>query len=172
MYAEDHDLWFEVSPTDGRLRAHELDVVNVGAAGEAELRHAAHRVADPIQVLTTPGACSGASTLLYLGSGKFGVAETTEQQRNGRGNITVTVFRVVDSEMPVDLAERKRRRQVRGMNAGWLTAELERACADGAVERGRRRRRLCRINLWSRTYVVRGDAGRLRGPSLTGMLWM
>ncbi|KAL6898031.1 hypothetical protein ACP4OV_006627 [Aristida adscensionis] len=77
---------------------------------------------------------------------------------------------VIDSGMPVTLAVRRRRREDRGMSARWVTAEL---CAGMAAERGRRRRRkLCRVNLWSRTYVIRGGAGEPRGPSLAGVLWM
>jgi hypothetical protein len=57
------------------------------------------------------------------------------------------------------------------MNARWVAAELERACSEKASASGRRRRRkLCRVNLWSRTYVVGGGAGH--DPSLAGVLWM
>jgi hypothetical protein len=62
-------------------------------------------------------------------------------------SITVTVFRVIDSEMPVTLVERRRcQHRERGMNARWVVAELERACADKASGSGRRRK-LCRVNL-------------------------
>ena len=54
------------------------------------------------------------------------------------GARTVTVFRVLDSETPgTTLAERRRRRRERGMNARWVAAELERACADEASASGR-----------------------------------
>jgi hypothetical protein len=85
-------------------------------------------------------------------------------------SITVTVFRVIDSEMPVTLVERRRcQHRERGMNARWVVAELERACADKASGSGRRRK-LCRVNMWSRTYIARGGADRC--PSLPGVLWM
>ena len=83
------------------------------------------------------------------------------------GARTVTVFRVLDSETPgTTLAERRRRRRERGMNARWVAAELERACADEASASGRGRRKLRRVNLWSRRYIARGVAGH--GPSLAG----
>ncbi|TVU12334.1 hypothetical protein EJB05_45972, partial [Eragrostis curvula] len=164
VYAKDHDLWFEVSPRDGRLRAHDLDVVIRGEGAEAELMHEALRVSDPIPVVVAPGAAvSGGARLVYLGSCKFCVVQVTG------GAVTVTVFKVVDSEMPVALAERRRRRRERAINAEWVTDELERACADKASQLCPRRRKLCRVNLWSRTYVVpSGD----HGSSVAGVLWM
>ncbi|RCV20391.1 hypothetical protein SEVIR_4G050300v4 [Setaria viridis] len=170
VYAKDHGLWFEVSPTDGRLRAHGLDVVR--GARAPKLEHTTHRVSDPIPVITpsarggrTPGA-----KLIYLGSGNFCAVQAAGAERDGGCPVTVTVFRVIDSGMPVTLAERRRRRRERRMNARWVAAELERACAEKASTSGRRRRKLCRVNLWSRTYIVGGAAGH--GPSLAGVLWM
>lgn len=67
VYGKDHSLWFEVSPTDGCLRAHGLSVVR--GAGAPTLEHTTHLVSDPIPVITasarggrTPGA-----KLVYLG---------------------------------------------------------------------------------------------------------
>ncbi|KAG2609857.1 hypothetical protein PVAP13_4KG071900 [Panicum virgatum] len=155
VYAKDHGLWFEVSPTDGRLRAHDLDVAP--GAGAPKLEHATHRVSDPIPVITpsSRGATPQSARLVYLGSGNFCVVQAgvdRDGARAGGGGcpVTVTVFRVIDSETPgtTTPAGRRRRRRERGMNARWL----------------------CRVNLWSRTYIVRGAAGH--GPSLAGVLWM
>lgn len=83
VYGKDHSLWFEVSPTDGCLRAHGLSVVR--GAGAPTLEHTTHLVSDPIPVITasarggrTPGA-----KLVYLGSGSFCVAQAAGAERDG-----------------------------------------------------------------------------------------
>ncbi|XP_066373309.1 uncharacterized protein [Miscanthus floridulus] len=171
VYAKDHDLWFEVSPNDGRLRAHEFDVV-LGSGVAPRLEQKTHRVADPIPVITprARGGATRSAKLVYLGRSMFCVVQADGIGADGCP-VTVTVFRVIDSEMPVTLVERRRRRRrrERGMNARWVAAALERACADKASGSGRRRK-LCRVNLWSRTYIARGGTDRC--PSLPGVLWM
>ncbi|OEL36791.1 hypothetical protein BAE44_0002189 [Dichanthelium oligosanthes] len=122
VYAKDHGLWFEVSPIDGRLRAHDLDVVL--GAGAPKLERTTHRVPDPIPVIT-PSPCSATTKnvkLVYLGSGNFCVvqagADCDGARADGGRAVTLTMFRVIDSEMPVTtLAERRRRRRERGVNA-------------------------------------------------------
>jgi hypothetical protein len=132
VYAKDHGLWFEVSPTDGRLRAHDLDVVT--GAGAPKLKHTSVRVSDPIPVITpsSSGATPRSARLVYLGSGNFCVVQAAAE-RDGGCPVTVTMFRVIDSETPgTTLAERRRRHREREMNARWVAAELERVCADKA----------------------------------------
>ncbi|CAD6340044.1 unnamed protein product [Miscanthus lutarioriparius] len=139
VYAKDHDLWFEVSPNDGRLRAHELDVV-LGSGVAPRLEQKTHRVSDPIPVITprARGGATRSAKLVYLGRSMFCIVQADGIGAGGCP-VTVTVFRVIDSEMPVTLVERRRRRRrERGMNARWVAAELERACADKASGSGRR----------------------------------
>ena len=78
-YAKDHGLWFEVSANDGRLRAHELDVVL--GSGAPRLEHkTTHRVSDPIPVIT-PSARGGATRsakLVCLGRSMFCVVQADD----------------------------------------------------------------------------------------------
>ncbi|KAL6898030.1 hypothetical protein ACP4OV_006626 [Aristida adscensionis] len=100
VYAKDHDLWFEVSPRDGRLLAHDLDVVL--AADEPRVEHKAHGVSDPVPVIAPSAhggeaATASGARLVYLGSGKFCVAQAAaDDAAGGAGRaVTVTVFRAV-----------------------------------------------------------------------------
>nr|CAB3467246.1 unnamed protein product [Digitaria exilis] len=165
-------MWFEVLPDDGRLRAHELDVVVHGAPPPGalpKLEHTTHLVADPIPMITASAACGGGgrktkAKLVYLGNRSFCIAQAVADGERGDGcHVTVTMFRVIDSgtsDTPVEM--RRRRCESRMMNARWVADELERACADEASMSGRRRKRrrkLCRVNMWSRTYIVGGGDG-------------
>ncbi|KAF8733008.1 hypothetical protein HU200_015365 [Digitaria exilis] len=174
LFAKDHGLWFEVSPDDGRLRAHELDVVVHGAPPPGalpKLEHTTLLVVDPIAA----GGGRRRAKLVYLGNGSFCVAQAAAGGERGDGcHVTVTMFRVIDSgtsDTPVEM--RRRRRESGMMNARWVADELERTCADEASMSGRRRKRrkLCRVNMWSRTYIVGGGDAHVPS-SLAGLLWM
>ncbi|KAF0904965.1 hypothetical protein E2562_039209 [Oryza meyeriana var. granulata] len=145
VHTDDY-LWLATSPADGRLLVHDLAVVDDGFTAD-----------EPPSV-----RCD---TTVYLGGGRFCVVQAAGEAE--RVVVIVTVFKVLDSHMSWE------RRRERGMGARWVASELQAAWMRKVYSASREGKQLqiCRLNLWSRTFVVGGGAGRRRGPYLAGALW-